>query len=247
MDFDYILEDCKKRYGGFDRELTPREPRGFGEAILGTRERGLNPIIAEVKYSSPGSVIRSLGAPAKIAEEMIRGGACGLSVLTEERFFGGSLENLRKVSEVSTVPVLRKDFLFEPSQVREAYHYGADSVLLIASFFEAGLLSRMVEECRLLGMEPLVEVHSKEDVERAEGAGAEIFVINNRDKDTLEVDLDRCRTLSRHVEGIKIGASGIESERDLKHVLRYCDCALIGTSIMLTEDVEGKVRGFVHA
>ena len=74
-----------------------------------------------------------------------------------------------------------------------------------------------------------------------------LFVINNRDKDTLEIDIEKCRVLSRHIDGLKIGASGIESRRDLKWVLVYCDCALIGTSIMQAKDIEAKTRGFVYA
>jgi indole-3-glycerol phosphate synthase len=184
--------------------------------------------------------------PASTAEEMICGGACAISVLTEEKFFGGSLENLRVVSEVSSVPVIRKDFIFDEGQIDEAYYYGADSVLLISSFFDGAELKKFIDKSRSLGMEPLVEVHSKEDIQKAEAAGAGIIGINNRDKDTLKIDLERTKLL-QGVRGIKVSASGVVNITDLKFVLKYTDAALIGTEIMKAENIEEKVREFVNA
>jgi indole-3-glycerol phosphate synthase len=244
MNFDTILQDVKARYQGFHKDVeVDRKPMDLGEAILHAKG---NAIIAEIKPASPGGKIRDVKDPASMAVAMIDGGACAISVLTEEKFFGGSLENLRVVSEVSSVPVLRKDFIFDVSQIDEAYYFGADSVLLIASFFDGSELVRFIEKSRGLGMEPLVEVHSKEDIEKAEAGGARIFGINNRDKDTLIVDLERTR-LIEGATGIKVSASGVKSVSDLKFVLKYCDAALIGTEIMKAENIEGKVREFVHA
>lgn len=243
MDFDTILRDVKSRFKGFNKDVKmDRKPRALGEAIL--RAKG-NAIISEIKPSSPSGRIREVKDPAGIAVQMIDGGACAISVLTEEKYFGGSLENLRAVSDVSSVPVLRKDFIFDESQIAEAYYYGADSVLLIASFFDERRLKRFIERSRKTGMEPLVEVHSKDDIKKAEAAGAGIFGINNRDKDTLKIDLERTKLIAG-VDGIKVGASGIKSLTDLKFVLKYCDAALIGTEIMKAENIEKKVREFVH-
>ena len=244
MNFDTILQDVKSRYEGFRENVHfDRKPRNLADAIKHAKG---NAIISEIKPASPSGRLRDVEDPAKIAGEMIRGGACAISVLTEEKFFGGSLENLRAVARVSTVPVLRKDFIFDESQIDEAYYYGADSVLLISSFFDADELTRFIEKSRSLGMEPLVEVHSKEDIEKAQAAGARIFGINNRDKDTLEIDLERTKVLEG-VNGVKVSASGVKNAADLKFVLQYTDAALIGTEIMRAENIEEKVREFVQA
>lgn len=244
MNFDTILQDVKGRYNGFRKNVSfDRKPRNLAEAI---RHAEGNAIISEIKPASPTGKIRDVNDPANMAEEMIRGGACAISVLTEEKFFGGNLENLRAVSKVSSVPVLRKDFIFDESQIDEAYYYGADSVLLISSFFSEDELNKLIKKSRDFGMEPLVEVHSKEDIKKAEAAGARIVGINNRDKDTLKIDLERTKLLEG-VSAVKVSASGVSSVDDLKFVLKYCDAALIGTEIMKAENIEEKVREFVHA
>ena len=248
MNFRTIMEESRARYKGFHEAIkAERKPRSFAEAIEAKRAAGLNPIVAEIKPSSPtGGRLAEVKDPGSLAGALVAGGACGLSVLTEERYFGGSLENLREVARVASVPVLRKDFLFAKEQVGESYHYGADSVLLISSFFDVPTLERFLGEARRLRMEPLVEVHSLEDVRRSREAGAEIYVINNRDKDTMEVDLGRTRALAGHVEGVKISASGIETQDDLRYALRYCDAALVGSAIMRARDPGARVREFVH-
>jgi indole-3-glycerol phosphate synthase len=232
---------------GFDKEIKKdRKPRSFEKAISATRGDAINPIIAEIKPSSPFGVLKEIQDVKDIVKEMIHGGACALSVLTEEKFFGGSLMNLRSAAEASPLPVLRKDFIFDKSQIYESYYYGADSLLLISSFFTAKELSELVEVSRKLDMEPLVEVHSEEDVMKAEKAEARLYIINNRDKDTLKVDLRKSKKLSGLIDGVKISASGITNVADLKYVLTYCDAALIGTAIMKAEDVGKKVEEFVH-
>ncbi len=244
MNFDTILQNVKGRYAGFRKNVSfERKPLDLADAIRNAKG---NAIISEIKPASPSGKLRGVNDPASMAEEMIAGGACAISVLTEEKFFGGSIENLRAVSKVSSVPVLRKDFIFDEGQIDEAYYYGADSLLLIASFFDEVELKKFIEKSRSLGMEPLVEVHSKEDIKKAEAAGARIFGVNNRDKDTLKIDLGRTKLLEG-VSAVKVSASGVSSLDDLKFVLQYCDAALIGTAIMKAENIEAKVREFVNA
>jgi indole-3-glycerol phosphate synthase len=178
---------------------------------------------------------------------MTAGGACGVSVLTEEKYFQGALGNLKAVSEVSNIPVLRKDFIFDEAQIDESYYYGADSLLLISSFLKKDHLKKFIARARGYGMEPLVEIHSLRDVKKAKVAGAKVFVINNRDKDTLKIDLGKSKSLSKYIEGIKISASGIKNLDDLNFVLEYCDAALIGTSIMKADNILEKVKEFVRA
>ena len=247
MNFETILEDCRSRYKGFDKKIKiDRKPRSFEEAISAKKDAGLNPIIAEIKPSSPSGVLREIWDVEGVVKEIVHGGACGVSVLTEEKFFGGSLMSLKSAAGASHLPVLRKDFIFDKSQIYEAYYYGADSLLLISSFFTTMELSGLVKVSRKLGMEPLVEVHSEGDVEKAEKAEARLYIINNRDKDTLKVDLNKSEKLSGLIGDVKIGASGIGNVEELKYVLTYCDAALIGTAIMKAEDIGKKVGEFVH-
>ncbi len=244
MNFESIMKDCKARYREFAVPIVAdRKPKSFEEAIESCNG---NAIIAEIKPASPSRALRRVSDPVSLAEQIMSGGACGISVLTEEKYFGGSLENLRKASEISRVPVLRKDFLFHESQIRETYYYGADSPLIISIFFSPHELEKFIGLSRALGMEPMVEIHSRGDAYKAQKAGARIFVINNRDKDTMKVDLNRSRELSKGLRGLRVSASGIESIEDLEFVLEHCDAALIGSAIMLEENVEEKVREFVH-
>ena len=164
--------------------------------------------------------------------------------VTEPRFFGGSLEDLREAR--CGIPLLRKDFLFHPSQIKESYAGGADSILLIASFFDARGLKAMVDGSRSLGMEPLVEIHDRADIERAEGAGARLYAINNRDKDTLKIDLSRTGRLAPLIDGVRVSASGIETREQLAAALEHCDAALIGSVLMKAPDPGTVLRSLVY-
>lgn len=237
-----------ERFQGFDlRVEKDRVPRDFEEAILLKKKEGLNPVIAEVKPASPRGKIREITRVGEVVKAMIKGGCCGISVLTEEKFFFGSLNNLREASAVSDLPVLRKDFIFHPDQIKEAYYYGADSVLLIAALLSNDDLEILVSEAREYGMEPVIEVHSEEDVEKAAEVKARLVLINNRDKDTLEVDLERSRNLAGVIEDhrVKISASGISTPEELHYVLECCDAALVGTAIMRAENIRNKVEELV--
>ena len=246
LNFTDILRSCKENYVPFEGTITKdRRPRSLVDHILSTRQMGLNPVIAEIKPASPtAGTLRRVDDVAALASSFEQNGACGVSVLTEERFFGGSMKNLSMAN--CGLPVLRKDFLFHPSQIRESYAYGADSVLLISSFFSAEALAAMLYEARALGMEPLVEIHGKEDIERAHLAGARFYAINNRDKDTLKVDLKRTRRLAPLVDGITVSASGIETMAQLKEALGYCDAALIGSALMRSGDPGAALRALVY-
>lgn len=183
--------------------------------------------------------------------DYISAGVCGISVLTERKYFCGDLSYLKEVSEISTVPVLRKDFIFDKSQIVEAYYYGADSVLIISSFFSESNLRELIATCRYYGMEPIVEVHSENDVIKSYNCDAKIILINNRDKDTLDIDLRRTEYLSKVIDNYyhevtKISASGISSLKDLRYVLKYADAALIGTRFMKENNLRSVVEKFVR-
>lgn len=248
INFNTILETCKKDFRPFTKEVEiERETVDIIEAIKRSKENNLRPILTEIKYRSPGFNSQKSESSIAIAREMIKGGSTAISVLTEPRFFGGSLERLKELKETFPhTPLLRKDFLFHPTQVKESYYYGADSILLISSFFEQKKLEEMILLSRHYGMEPLVEVHSPLDIERSIAAGAGFIAINNRDKDTLKIDLTKTEEMTPLItNGVLVSASGIESRKDLDYVLRFAHAALIGTSIMNQEDIQGRVRELV--
>ena len=193
---------------------------------------GLN-VLAELKHASPSRGI--LREPFDLALESA--GASALSVLTEGEFFRGSLKNLRDARKAVHLPVLRKDFIFDPWQVWETRANDADSFLLIVAVLQDALLRDLIVLGRELGMEPLVEVHTSEELERALAAGARIVGINNRDLRTLAVSLDTSFELIDSVpdDCIAVSESGLRTHDDLMK-LRAAgfDAFLIGTHLMLS-------------
>ncbi|MCD1296345.1 indole-3-glycerol phosphate synthase [Methanocella sp. CWC-04] len=248
MDFNSILRSRMKDFRPFDQEVKViRKPMSLIDSICRAKAEGKNPVIAEIKPASPlAGQLRKIDDPRQISKAFVNSGACGISVLTEPKFFRGSLNTLKEVSRDRKVPVLRKDFLFDISQVKESYHYGADSLLLISSFFDSEGLGEMISESRRYGMEPLVEIHSEEDAGRAVSAGAKLFAINNRDKDTLKIDIKRTERLAGFVEGVRVSASGIEDPGQLRYVLQFCDAALIGSALMMSAYPSALLKAFVE-
>lgn len=199
-------------------------------------------IIAEIKRRSPSrGDIRPGLRVAETARAYRRGGACAISVLTEPRFFGGSLQDLAEAASAVDLPVLRKDFILDRYQLLEARAAGAAAVLLIAGALEEGELAALLRQAGELGLECLVEVHGGEDLEKALGAGAGIVGINNRDLVTLEVDLGTTRRLAPLVPfSIPLVAeSGYRSHRDLVGLLELgVNAVLVGEVLSGSEDPE---------
>jgi indole-3-glycerol phosphate synthase len=176
---------------------------------------------------------------------MAGGGAAAISVLTEERSFGGSLDDLARVAPGVPVPVLRKDFLVDPYQLLEARAYGASAALLIVALLSDAELAALLREAAGLGLAALVEVHDRPELERALAAGAGIVGINNRNLKTLQVDTETTFALRPLVPPgtIVVSESGQRTRADLERLAAAgVDAALIGEAIMRAGDVEGKVR-----
>ena len=197
---------------------------------------GLN-VIAELKPASPSrGVIRDPFDPVYLAKSLESSGAAALSVLTETEFFRGSLKNLRDARKAGSLPALRKDFIFDPWQVWEARANDADSFLLIVAALSDAQLAELIAEGRELGMEPLVEVHTREELDRAVRANAKIIGVNNRDLKNLEVRVQTSFDLIEHIpEGcIAVSESGIRTHDDLQklHAAGF-DAFLIGEQLML--------------
>lgn len=196
---------------------------------------GLN-VIAELKPASPSrGVIRDPFDPIALAQSLSASGAAALSVLTEPEFFGGTLKNLRDARKEITHPVLRKDFIFDPWQVWESRANDADSFLLIVAALRDPALSELMELGRELKMEPLVEVHTKPELDRALTAGARIIGVNNRDLKTLEVRLETSFALIDQIpdDCIAVAESGLSTHADLVRLRNAgFDAFLIGESLM---------------
>lgn len=185
--------------------------------------------------------------PAKQAKLYEDGGACAISVLTDAKFFSGSLQDMLEVKKQVSLPVLRKDFIIDPVQVLEAKAYGADAVLLIVRILDDGLLRELIEYAKELGLSCLVEVFSLEEAERALKAGASIIGINNRDLDTLQVDISLSKRLAPVVKemGAKfvVAESGIENRRQVLELENLgVDAFLVGTSLMKSKDPVAKLK-----
>ena len=208
-------------------------------------------VIAEVKRSSPSKgALADIPDPAALAADYAAGGAGAISVLTERRRFGGSLEDLRAVRRAVSVPVLRKDFIVTPYQLWEARAAGADLALLIVAALDQTDLESLLAECRTLGLTALVEVHDEVEAERAVSAGADLIGVNNRDLKTLEVDRDTfgrvAATLPDHV--VKVAESGIRDAADVAAVVAAgADVVLVGEALVKGSDPRSAVAGLAAA
>lgn len=206
-------------------------------------------VIAELKKASPSrGVIRENFEPARLARELESAGAAALSVLTEEDFFQGTLKNLDDARKSTKLPVLRKDFIFDPWQVWETRANDADSFLLIVAILSDALLGELLSLGRELEMEPLVEVHTGEEMKRAVDAGAKIIGVNNRDLKTLEVRLATSYELIEMIpeDCLAVCESGLSSHDDLRN-LRAAgfDAFLIGEHLMQSPNPDAALRGLL--
>ena len=220
-------------------------PKDFAGALR-RPDGGPVRLIAEVKQASPSAGSIREGDPLFFARAMAGGGAAAISVLTEERYFGGSLDDLARIAAGVPVPVMRKDFLVDPYQLLEARAAGASAALLIVAHAlrrGAGDDAPRGGGARTRGA--LVEVHDRPELERALAAGAGIVGINNRNLQTLKVDTETTYALRALVPAgtIVVSESGQRTRADLDRLAAAgVDAVLIGEAIMRAEDVEGKVR-----
>jgi indole-3-glycerol phosphate synthase len=224
-----------------EKKVAP--PRDFAGALA--RAGAIN-IISELKKASPSrGVIREEYAPAVLAASLEEAGAAALSVLTEEDFFSGSLGDLKEASRVTKIPILRKDFIVDPWQVWETRAAGADSFLLIAAVLSDGEFLELLELGRTLKMEPLVEVHSREELERVLAAGARMIGVNNRDLRDFQVHLETSLGLAEAIpeDCIAVSESGLRTHDDLVRLQRAgFDAFLIGEHVMQSADPAATLR-----
>lgn len=202
-------------------------------------------LIGEYKMKSPsaGTLRRDI-SPVNFAKSIKRGGAVGVSVLTEPHYFGGRYEFLSSIKASVHLPILRKDFILKEYQLHQSLELGADAVLLIADVL-GRKLSKFVRAARSLSLESLVEVRNEEEAELASAAEPDMIGINNRNLRSMEVDISRTErildVLSADVT--TVSESGIESSEDMARIAEAgADAALVGTSLMESDDIENKAR-----
>ncbi len=232
------------------KELVKEQPkaRSFAQALQNTAPRAR--VIAEVKKASPSKgVIRQDFEPVAIALDYERNGAVALSVLTETHFFQGRPDYLSAIKKQVQVPVLRKDFLFNLYQIYESRAIGADALLLIAAILEKEQLCEFLLLTRELGMDALVEVHTREELDVVLESGAHIVGINNRNLNTFKTDIATTVELAKYVpdDKIVVSESGIATGADIKMLLNAgVDAFLIGEALMRHDSPGAKLAELIH-
>lgn len=225
--------ECRALFGAVRRDLW---------TALAQRRRA---IVAEVKKASPSKgVIRPDFNPVEIATRYAANGAAAISVLTEERYFQGHLDYLAAIRAAVTVPLVRKDFLFDPYQLYEARAFGADAVLLIVAILPDALLHELLQLAETLQLSALVEVHDRPELERACAGGARLLGINNRDLRTFHTSLATSEDLVRFVpaDTLVVAESGFETVADIARLERAgVHAFLIGETCMRAPDPGAKL------
>ncbi len=220
------------------------------DALAALRAPGVG-VIAEVKRRSPSAgALAAIDNPASLAAQYQLGGARMISVLTERRSFGGSLDDLDAVRAAVQVPVLRKDFVVGSYQVHEARAHGADAVLLIVAALEQNVLIGLRERVESLGMTALVEVHTEEEASRALDAGARVIGVNARNLRTLDVDRSTFERIAPGLpsEVVKVAESGVRGPLDLiEYAAAGADAVLVGESLVTGADPRHAVAELVTA
>jgi indole-3-glycerol phosphate synthase len=244
---DRIVAATRARVAGSKRVADVRElerraeehvPRGFRQALAARSRNGIA-VIAELKKASPSKgLIRASFHPEELARELEAAGAAALSVLTDEEFFQGSLENLQKASAVVAIPCLRKDFMVDEFQMLEARANCADAVLLIVAALASDELMRLGRAARAQGLDVLCEVHDADELRRALDAGFDLIGVNTRDLKTFKVDLHTAFDLASQFPAnvVRVAESGIHSGEDISRLREAGYHAfLVGESLMRAE------------
>jgi len=240
-----LLRADKLRYAALERN----EFRSLSSSIdLGSEKLGL---IAEVKKSSPSAgVIAKEFDPVLQAKKYAAAGASAISVLTDEKFFGGRLEYLVKIRQEVEIPILRKDFIINEAQIYEASVAGADAILLIVAALDQDELKRLLDCAYTYQLEVLMEVHDLKELERALDTDVKIIGVNNRNLKTFEVDLKNTEKISEEVpeDIFFVSESGIKTPEDAALVAGWgADAVLVGESLMRTDDVNLAVKEIMES
>ncbi|MBS4938618.1 MAG: indole-3-glycerol phosphate synthase TrpC [Actinomyces sp.] len=250
-----VREDLKEREDRVPlariKEMEAQVPEAK-DALGALRNRdGAVKIISEVKRSSPSKgALAAIPDPAALASTYEAGGASVISVLTEQRRFNGSLADLDAVRAAVDIPILRKDFIVTPYQIHEARAHGADLVLLIVAALEQNVLVSLLERTRSLGMEALVETHSRLEALRAMEAGASIIGVNARNLKTLEVDRSTVEQVIDVIpqDVVAVAESGVANAHDVFEYAKWgADAVLVGEALVTSGDPRASIQDMVSA
>jgi indole-3-glycerol phosphate synthase len=250
---DGVRADLAERQGRVSLEQLKDKARRAPsplDAMAALKADGVS-VIAEVKRASPSrGAMADIDDPAALASDYEAGGARIISVLTEQRRFGGSLDDLASVRRSVQVPLLRKDFVVSSYQLWEARAYGADLALLIVAALEQSALVSLIERAQSIGLVPLVEVHADDELDRAIDAGATVIGVNARNLATLEVDRSVFTRLAPRIPDgvVKIAESGVRGPHDLlQYAAAGADAVLVGESLVTEKDPRSAVADLVTA
>ena len=235
-------------------KISEKLPRSRQNIIENIRKNKHASLITEIKFSSPSlGNIRDISDPVDIAKLMVQGGAIGLSILTQPHLFNGSPEYFQKIRKHVSIPLLMKDIVIDKKQIDAAEKIGADCILLIQSIFDkkfASNIDEFIAYAHKKNIMILLETHTKNEFIRSVQTDADILGINNRNLDTLEIDLNTTKKIlkDRKENRIIISESGIESTKDIKFLHESgADAFLVGSSIMKNKDIKGRVEKLVSS
>ena len=235
-------------------KISEKLPRSKNNIIDSIKKNKHASLITEIKFSSPSlGNIRDISDPVDIAKSMVQGGAIGLSILTQPHLFNGSPKYFQKIRRHVNIPLLMKDIIIDKKQIDAAEKMGADCILLIQSIFDKKFavgIDEFISHAHKKNIIVLLEIHTKNEFIRSVQTDADILGINNRNLDTLEIDLNTTKEIlsDRKEKRIIISESGIESTRDVRF-LHKCgaDAFLVGSSIMKNRDIKGRVEKLVSS
>jgi len=244
----FDLSQIKLRFQNIDTLDNQTSRKSDTSCFLNIFREGKNKIslIAEIKFSSPTNP--TLGSHADFLGRVIQyesAGADAISIITEKHFFKGDISSVSQIKKEVSLPILQKDFVIDPIQIYEAKNTGSDALLLIARLVSSLELKNFVSLCFSLGIEPVVEINSEEDLEKAVDSGTNIIAVNARDLETFTIDLNKACLLIQKIPEhfIKLGFSGINSENE---VLQYKKAGakgvLVGTSLMMTNNIKNFIK-----
>lgn len=244
---------CSAPARSLERAAAEHTPRGFARALRERVARGQPAVIAELKKASPSKGLIREGFDVRVLAPLLEGaGAAALSVLTEEKFFQGSLANLEWASAAVSIPCLRKDFTVDPYQIVEARAHHADAILLIVAALSDPELRTLREEARRCGLDVLCEVHDREELERALPLQCECLGVNSRDLRTFEVSLERAAELGVAMQTllppdtVRVAESGLHRREDIVRMQGAGYGAfLIGESVMRQADPGDALRALL--